>query len=88
MTATMPTTNLLAAIAANEEKVAPDLPRLTTAGVFVHYQRLGKALEQAVDAYKRLPDMVPKTSDEVLLEIAKQCDAASKLAMRLLEANK
>jgi hypothetical protein len=83
----MADTNLMAVLAA-EEREPVDLPRLTTANLFTHYMRIGKALNQAIEAYKALPDAAPKACDSALLDIAKQCDIASKTAMRLLEANR
>ena len=79
--------SLLTAIVSTEEKEPVELPRLTTAGVFAHYGRMGVALENAIAAYKKLPDAPPKACHEVLLEIAKQCDIAAKTAIRLREAN-
>jgi hypothetical protein len=86
MTTTSP--SLLAAIAASEEKEPAELPRLTTANVFVHTARMAAALDRAFTAFKKLPDTNQKNCNEVLMEISQQCDAASKTAMRLLEANK
>ena len=66
----------------------PDLPRLTTANVFITYSRLGVQLSTAFEEYKRLPDATPQNCTEALKALVKNCEAAIANATRLLEANR
>ena len=67
----------------------PELPRLTVAATFGTYQRIGVQLENAVTAYKAIPDAVgERSASESLKGIVAACEAVIKHANRLLEANR
>lgn len=66
----------------------PELPRLTVAGAFSAYNRLGSVLERTAEAYKKIPESTPVGCTDYLKEIVKNCEAMQKAATRLLEANK
>lgn len=76
--------NTIAAAAAAEPV---ELPRLTTAQVFVNYEQMGKAIERIADAYKSIPGAAQQSCASALKEIVQQCESVSKKALRLLEAN-
>lgn len=66
----------------------PELPRLTTAGVFLAYHQLGNQLGIAADLFKDLPADDQRNSTVRLQGIVKACEAAIVKAQRLLEANR
>ena len=73
-------------IAAAQEPA--ELPRLQSSQVFLHYARLGTALERAVEEYKKLPSATVQGHTDSLKELVKNCETASKCASRLIEANR
>ncbi len=80
--------NTLESIITAAQQEPADLPRLPAAQVFIHYQRMGTALERIVEAYKLLPGASPQGWTADLTEIIKICESVAKTAERLLEANK
>jgi hypothetical protein len=79
---------LLEAIVTEETKEPPELPRLTSSDVFVHYWRIGNALTQSAKAHQDLLEAQPKHATELLLQIAQNGEQMTKWAMRLLMANR
>ena len=78
----------LESMVAGSDQEPVDLPRLTVADVFGHYERMGAALERAIDAYKGLPKASQQQSVTSLKDITKACDSVIKTATRMLEANR
>lgn len=78
----------LDAITMQAEKEPVELPRLTAAQVFIHYARIGRQLEQAIAAYKSIPDATQNKCTESLKAIVQSCRTAIDTAERLLEANR
>lgn len=80
--------NALETIVAQSVAEPPELPRLTVAQTFIHYQRLATSLENATDELKRIPTAQTDRVTECLKDIVKQCETAIKTANRMLEANR
>ena len=82
------TDNPLSHVLAEALNDPPELPRLTVAQTFVHYQRLALAIENAGDELKRIPTAQPDRVTECLKDIVRQCEIAIKTAQRMLEGNR
>ena len=65
-----------------------ELPRLQASQVFIHYARLGAALEQIANNYKDLPNATPQGCTDKLKELIKDCNVAIATAARLMESNR
>lgn len=81
-------TETLNAILAESTKEPPELPRLTVAQTFVHYNRLRLSLNHAVNACSLVPDSSTNDVAAQLKEIITRCEIAIKTANRMLEANR
>lgn len=77
----------LGAIIDNAAREPADLPRLPAAQVFIHYARLGAALERAAASYKHIPACTPQCVTDELKELVKACEIAIKTAQRMIESN-
>ena len=66
-----------------------ELPRLTVAATFATYQRIGTQLDNAVTAYKAIPEAIgERSASESLKAMIASAEAIIKHANRLLEANR
>lgn len=79
---------VLDSIVSQSSQESPELPRLTAANVFIHYARMGLAIDRLGASYRRLPDATQQGLTDELKQIMKEADSIAKYAARLVEANR
>lgn len=82
------TDNPLSQVLAEALSEPPELPRLTVAQTFVHFQRMHTALENAMHECSQVPAATQADCSQHLKDLIRYCETAIKTANRMLEANR